>query len=577
MQMKSVRNSAFSMLFLLTAAAFAQDLGSETVEVIKPYTPSVNDAFKIKEIPKITDSLSLEKKPVQYSIFSVPVASTFSPAKGRAANVEREKPLKIYDNYATLGVGNYTSVLAELYSNLEVSKSDNFGIFLTHNSAQGGIDGVFIDDTYYDSELNLNYSSRKRNMDWNTDVGIEHQLYNWYGVPEFIEVPSDSPERSLQQNYYSLYAGAELNFHESFFNSAAVDYRYFGDSHSSAEHRISIKPTLEIPIADELFHTQVVFDYLSGGFDRAYLSPEALDYGFMNLGLSSSLVILRDDLTVNLGAAVFYSQDVENSDGDLFVYPQVTASYRLAGEYFTAYAGLEGELEQNSYYDFVQENPFVSPTLNIRPTDQQYETYVGARGKISNSVGYNIRGSFVSENSKPLFSVNPVGEFPNPEEYAFGNSFQVVYDDVNTISFFGELILDVNRNFNLRLNGEYFNYNTDTEAEAWNLPEFKASFLADYQIGENWFAGANLYYVGEREDRRLSFGPNPGPGETPVQSIVSLDNYFDINANLGYRFNEQLSVFLRGKNLLGDEYERWTDYPVLGLQVMAGVTYKFDY
>ncbi|NJW54296.1 TonB-dependent receptor, partial [Salinimicrobium sp. CDJ15-91] len=179
--------SVLIMFLFFTGFSFAQDLGSETVEVVKPYTPSVSDAPKIREVPKITDSVSLEKRPVQYSIFSVPVASTFTPAKGRAATVERQRPPKLYDNYITLGFGTYTSALAEFYSNIEVNRTDNFGIFLNHNSAQGGIDDVVLDDHYYDTELNLNYSSRNRNLIWNMDFGAEHQQYNWYGVTPSIQ------------------------------------------------------------------------------------------------------------------------------------------------------------------------------------------------------------------------------------------------------------------------------------------------------------------------------------------------------------------------------------------------------
>ena len=294
----------------------------------------------------------------------------------------------------------------------------------------------------------------------------------------------------------------------------------------------------------------------------------------MNAGLSSSLLVLRDDLTLNLGAAVYYSQDLENSDGNVYIYPQVTASYRLAGEYFIAYAGLEGELNQNSYYELAEENPFISPTLEIRPTDEQYDAYVGAKGKLTNSVGYNIRASYAVEDYKPLYRSNVSGAISNDEEYTFGNSFTVIYDKVKTLSAFGELSFDINRDFNLRLNGEVFSYSQEDEEEAWNLPNFKAMVQGNYQIGENWYAGADLFFVGERKDLRAEL--TSAPDFIPA-SIVSVDSYFDINANLGYRFNEQLSAFVKGKNLLGDSYERWDEYPVLGLQVMAGVTYKFDF
>lgn len=574
--MRILRKSIVLGLLFITGTAVSQDLGSEMVEVVKTYTPSVNDAYKIKEVPQIGDSINLEKKPVVYSIFSVPVASTFTPVKGRATNLERAKPVKIYDNYATLGFGSFTSVLAEFYSNLEISRSDNFGIFLTHNSAQGGIDDIYVEDKYYDTELNLNYSSRQRRMNWNMDFGAEHRLSNWYGVGEDFRtlIP---PDTKLQQNYYSAYLGGEINMEESFFDRAEAKYRYFGDSYGSAEHRFTVKPTLELPIAGELFTTNLLFDYVGGSFDKSLFSAEGINYGFMNAGLSSSLLVLRDDLTLNLGAAIYYSQDIENSDGNIYVYPQVTASYRMAGEYFIAYAGLEGELNQNSYYELAELNPFISPTLEIRPTDEQYDAYVGAKGKLSNSAGYNIRASYAVEDYKPLFISNPAGNISNDEEYTYGNSFAVTYDKVKTLSVFGELSFDVNRDFHLRVNGEVFSYSQEDEAEAWNLPNFKAALQGNYQIGENWYAGADLFYVGERKDQRMPVIEPTDQGFDPSTGITTLDSYFDINANLGYRFNEQLSAFVKGKNLLGDSYERWDEYPVLGLQVMTGVTYKFDF
>ncbi|GAB2773636.1 TonB-dependent receptor domain-containing protein [Salinimicrobium soli] len=571
MKINSLRNSVFIIFFLATGFLYSQEIKSDSIVVVSSYTPSVHDAFKIKEKPSITDSVNLEKKTVQYSIFSVPVASTFTPAKGRATTVERERPPKLYDNYITLGFGSYKSVLAEFYSNLEINRTDNFGIFLTHNSAQGGIENVVLDDNYYDTELNLNYSSRGRDLIWNMDFGAEHQLYNWYGVP----TPADGdtwPEFDPQHNYLSAYIGGEVNLDDSFFNRAKARYRYFRDDFESAEHHFTFKPTLELPIGGEIFNTNLVLDFVNGSFDREYLFDEGINYSFLNVGLQSGLVILRDDLTLNLGAAVYYSLDTEASDGGIYVYPQVTASYRMAGEYFIAYAGLEGDLKQNTYYNFASENPFLSPTLTIRPTDQQYNAYVGAKGKLSNSVGYNIRGGYMAEDVKPLFLSNHPILDANNQPYTYGNSFSVVYDQVKTISAFGELNFDVSSNFNLRVNGEYFIYDTDQQQEAWNLPDFKANLLADYQITKNWFAGANFFLVGERKD--LEYGQNG----TPIDfEPVTLDGYFDMNANLGYRFNDRLSIFAKGNNLLGENYEKWKDYPVLGLQLMAGATYKFDW
>ena len=39
----------------------------------------------------------------------------------------------------------------------------------------------------------------------------------------------------------------------------------------------------------------------------------------------------------------------------------------------TVYGGVQGDLNQQSYYGFAQENKFVSPTLNIVPTHNQFD------------------------------------------------------------------------------------------------------------------------------------------------------------------------------------------------------------
>ena len=80
------------LLSSITASAQDQDdLGTEVVNIVKPYTPTISDAFKVKETPMLNDSISTTKKKVSYSIFSVPVASTFTPAKGKAAKVEKAR------------------------------------------------------------------------------------------------------------------------------------------------------------------------------------------------------------------------------------------------------------------------------------------------------------------------------------------------------------------------------------------------------------------------------------------------------------------------------------------------------
>lgn len=571
MSIKQIVLFSIPALFLFHFSANAQEkeLDPEVVNIVKPYTPTISDAFKVKETPSLNDSVSTAKKDVKYSIFSVPVASTFTPAKGKATNVEKAKPVKLYDNYATLGFGNYTSILGELYSNFEISRTDNAGFFFRHNSSQGDIKDVKLDNHYYDTSLDANYTSRQRDVTYRLDAGVEHQLFNWYGVPKGYYSDEDLARIDTKQNYLSGYVGGSIALDDSFFDKAAASIRYTGDSFSSSELNAKLKPEFSFPLENVTFKLDGDLDYLLGSFDKDYSNSTDIKYSYLNVGLAPSINFVNNDLSVSLGVAGYVSLDTENSDTNFSLYPKVNVSYRLLDETVIAYGGAEGGIKQNTYYDFKEENPFVSPTLNIAPTKKLYEAFGGIKGKLSNAFAYNARVSYGKDENSALFQSNDINFTTSQNEgYHYGNSFNVVYDDINTLAFFGEVKVDVSGQFSVGVNANYYSYSTDVQSEAWNLPSLKASVFSNFNITEKLYGSASLFYVGERKDVS-----NAGF----IGEEITLDGFVDANLSFGYRFTDRLSAFVKGSNLFGDNYKKWMNYPVQGIQGLAGVTYKFDW
>lgn len=572
----SIKYGIVALFFLMVGVAQAQDnpLPTEHLIIIKPYSPTVSDANKAPQNPMLDDSLTNPKKVPKYTVISVPVASTFVPEKGKAAKVETGPQEYLYDNYAVLGFGNYTRILGELYSNFQLNDYQNLALSLAHNSTQGGADGTLLDDKYYRTELGANFSSHDTYSSWGINFGAEHQLANWYGAPEGYLTSDLLNNIDPQQNYFGVSLGGNLEYYEGLFEKAGVSYRYFGDSYGSSENHLRLAPEFRLPVADQEISLDLAVDYVGGSFDHNYYWEQEIKYSNFHVGAHPSITIQSGDLSVDLGAEVVYAMDLENEENDFFIYPKVKASYQMAGGYFVPYAGADGGLEQNTYYNFVQQNPFVSPTLQISPTNHIFKIYLGAKGKFTEAVGYDFNASYGKEKNKAFFVSHPYGMISGTENYHFHNSFGLVYDDLNSLSLHGELNASVNENLQLRLNASYFSYETDTELEAWNLPEFKATLNGNYQITEKWSVSTDLFFVGQRKERQV-FINDFQPFET-IKSI-DLDSYFDVNLQVGYKFNEQLSAFLKGNNLLGDNYERWHNFPVLGTQVMAGVGYKFDW
>ncbi|HLV38903.1 TonB-dependent receptor [Xanthomarina sp.] len=575
---KHIHKIILLLISLQVGSIWAQERGSDTlktdvIQVIKPYTPTISDAFKVKEIPNLADDETTAKKEIEYNIFSFPVASTFTPAKGKAAVLDKEKPTKFYDNYASLGFGSYTTILGEVYLNHELSKTDNVGGYLSHHSSQGGIDDVLLDDYFYDTKLNVNFSRIERDLSWNVEGGFKHQVFNWYGLPQpYYNETSPEAHLGVSHAFYGGNLGGDIVFQDSYVKKANVMFRHFGDDYGSGENRFSADVSADIPVADIKISTKVMIDFLGGSFDRYYGLDAENKYGNFNIGLAPTYRYTQDDLTLDLGVSLFYLNDTQASESKFYIYPNITASYRLVDEVLIAYGGIKGGLIQNSYENFVEENKFVSPTLLITPTDQQYHGYVGLRGKVSNSVSYDIKGAYFSEKNKALFKHNEI-VFINPEKnYQFGNSFSVVYDDISTFNIGGELSVDVNRNFKLGVKADFFAYSAGNEGEAWNLPSITGSLFMDYQIDRNWFAGASLFYVGERKDQVYE-------STLPPISFTSttLDGYFDANAHVGYHINDRLSVFVKANNIANQNYQRWLNYPVQSIQILGGATYKFDF
>ena len=573
-------------LLLLSQFSFAQDkkddIGTEVVNVVKPYTPTISDAFKVKEVPVNTNDENPKKESVNYSILPFPVASTFAPSKGNAQGVEKGKQERLFKNYATLGIGNYGSLNAELYVNEDLNNSEYVGGMFRHNSSQGEIKDVLLDNFYYDTKIDLLYGSNKEEMAWDIKLGYQNQIYNWYGLPADFGSTLALPESmdlvygiKPQQSYNTFTAGGSMAFEDGILNDVTLDFTHFTDAFSSVENRFLLAPTFKFDVMDEAIKTKIFVDYVDGSFKKDYSGTNTADiqYGFTNFGIVPSFVMKRDDWTIDIGAGLVYSMGKDNTSNKFYVYPSVKASYNVVSDLMIFYANAIGNLQQNNYKDFVDGNPYVSPTLNIKPTNELYDIQAGLKGKLASTVSYDVRASYIFDENKALFRSNDYTENNTNANYGFGNSFQVVYDDLTTMRFYGEIKADLAKGITVEADVTINSYTKKSEQEAWNLPEFQFNSKADFMITEKWFAGVNLFYTGERKDKQLNTDivnvTAPGP--------ITLDSYFDLNANIRYKHNDRFTAFLKANNILNNDYQKWLNYQVQGFQVMVGGNYKFDF
>lgn len=578
---KSILN--LLLLFVLQFALAQkkkETITAEEVNVVKSYTPTVKEAFKIKEIPVLDEKENAKKEVVKYTVLPFPVASTFTPSKGVAAAVEKSKAIKLFENYAALGIGNYGTINGELFVNHKLATSDYVGGRFQHLSSQGGIDGVELDNHFYDTKLNLFYGTNQSDISWNIEGGFQSQTYNWYGLPEnFGSTLSDAQRNDLinsinpEQRYNTITLGGKLEFEDSMFSETNLKFHHFSDAFGSSENRFFIKPSFDIELRNALINTDVVLDYVGGSFENNYLKTnlEPLKYSIVNFGLVPRFEIKEDDWTLQIGARLFSSFDTQASKSKLYFYPNFKASYKVVGDLMIFYLGADGNLQQNTYLDFVDKNPFLSPTLFMQPTDTKYNLFAGLKGKLANAISYNVSASYLNEGNKALFKANNYTETSTNEPYGFGNSFGIVYDNIKTMSLYGELKADFSKNISIGINATLNTYTADTQEEAWNLPNMQINSTVDVEITDKWFAGAKVFFVGERKENQFN------TDLVTNAASITLPSYFDANLHVGYKYNERITAFLRANNIANQAYQKWLNLPVQGFQIVAGASYKFDF
>lgn len=554
---------------------------TEVVEVVTSYNPKIADANKLKTNPIVKLLEKTKKQPLKYSIFSVPVASTFIPKTGVIKGVDVGIKERIYDNFIAAGFGNYTSPYFETFLHKHTRFQSEFGLSAKYNASFDNIENTVLNSSFSNFGASVYYKQEERYFDWKASINTEKNEYNWFGLSSnnLAVNTINSIDEKQTYNYFNVIG--EVDFLDAYIDKSSLSISHFSDVFNSKEFLIRLNTDLDIPIffLQENLKINTKFEYLKGEFSNDYTNTNKLNYNIFTTKLNPEYKTSFNGFSMKLGAKIFASFDGENSINHFLVYPDVKIQKKILKESLQVYSGISGDLKTNTYQDFSKENPFVSPTLFITQTAEKMNAFLGFSGVLNNSISFNVFASFKNEQDKPLFVKNnsksdgfsTSANSIDFKGYEYGNSFGIVYDDVKTTSIFAEMSYEFSKQINFETNIQFDSFTTTNELEAWNLPTLQANFITKYK-NEKWYATSTLLFVGDRKD--VLYGAIYPSITTTIQTIPS---FIDLNLNGGYHFNDKFSAFVKVNNLLNNNYQRFANFEVQGFQILGGLTYKFDF
>ena len=110
---------------------------------------------------------------------------------------------------------------------------------------------MILDDDFSNSRIRVDYAKKLRDYSWNVDLGYQHQVFNWYGVPQPLFDVNNINGIDPQHKFFTFDFGGEIEFDQSAINEGRIRFRRFADDYESGENRFFGSANFDIPLNDK--------------------------------------------------------------------------------------------------------------------------------------------------------------------------------------------------------------------------------------------------------------------------------------------------------------------------------------
>ena len=541
-------------LFIICSSNLhAQEKLVKEVRVVKPYEPTISDAFKITHLPKITDTVKVIPD-IRYLLHTKPLNLGFEIEPISPAKMVGEPLTKLYNSYVKIGLGTKVLPMFEAYVNNKRSKDYSIGAYYKFQNSFA--QATLANDEkefagFSDNDLRFFGKKFMDNSVLQGNIGLLSNTRYFYGYDTSVDTTLEKED--IKQNYLTVDINA--NYKSNYVDSTHINYD-FGFS---------------------LAYTQDAFDNnelgfkISGGVNKIFSSEMVgVKVGVENYSKSEKIdslnnMIIRinpwvgkfgEKWRVKVGVNIY--SDIRGDNSKVYYYPVGGLEYDIANHYLIPYVGFDGKLEVNNFNRISKVNPFIRPGTGVLNSDHKIILFGGVRGNFSSTAYYNFKLTYSLVDDMPLF----VNDLVNTD--SIGNQFGVVYDDVKLIHYFGELSLSPSEKFTFNVKANYRDYDMMNEAKAWHKPSFNLAFTTKYNLRQKIVLKGDIMAIGKRYIKLDDNG-----------TIGELESAIDISIGAEYRYSRVLSGFIQLNNLLSDTYYEWNNYPSYGFNIFVGATYSF--
>jgi len=495
---------------------------------------------------------------LNYQMRSIKPEIPSNLARVRFPSVSAEKTNELLpQNKIKLGFGNFLSPLAELEVHSNANEQVAAGLQVHHSSAlEGPVGGRNSGNGQTMGRLYGKVFSSTEEL--SGALAYRNRFLHYYAYEPGEAVNRDS----IFQEFNTLNVEAKI---ESVGDEYPIQYFLDGrvvqhkDRFENSENTFNVDGGLRFPVVKG-------FDLaLKGGYQRQDID------GFQNLTRSLirvSPTVHFSQIGIAIEAGLNLVQRNDSLENKWRIFPVLNATYAPI-EWLQVYGKADGGIQMNTFYSLTEENPFVTAHTAMPFTERSIGFAGGARLFFNPGIQFHF-GADIGFYRDMFYFVNEMDAREFPQQ--LGMVAIVDEGESNILNAFAEFSFDRLQHIHFSLRVDYFRYTLAQLEAPWHMPDFQASLLTKIKATD-----ALSFTVGGTYMRGLQAFSLPSEPVVPMpdSAIEPLDDFIDVQLGVEYRLNKQFSAFGTVNNLLGQNYERYWRYPVRGLQVQAGIIWRF--
>jgi len=534
---------AATCLFSTAAVAQKDTTKKQTIDITSSYKPVLRNAVKINFSATHLNA-DTSKSVGPYNVPPQNLFYTYQPGSLRPLALTQDSNLNLGTrNFLKAGFGNYSTPYISGGFSFGDGKKSLVNIYGDYISSKGSVKN----QDYLGLNIKAAGSYFLQDDELYGSASVKQQDYYLYGYDHAVH---DYKKADLLQRYQTL--NLKAGFRNKASNGSGINYdpnvniNLFSNQNKASETSMILTAPVEKTFADA-FTIKVTAKADITSYTSKNLASN-IKYSNNIYSIAPELIYAKPLFNIHAGVTPTWDNN------KLSVLPNIYGEAKIQNKIFLVQAGIVGRFIKNNYQNLTGINPYIQPLL-FQQNTKETEIYGGIKATVGSHFNFSAKASWITYHNLSLF-VNDTTD---------GKTFYIANESkVSDFRIHGDMSFISQDKFTVTGGLTFNGYNGFKDNKrAWGtLPlELNASL--------RWWAFKQVLLKGDF----MAF--NGGAFLMKDGSDVKLGGGADLSAGVEFAINKRFSAWLDVNNIFNNKYQRWYNYPVYGLNILAGATLRF--